>query len=330
MEVGKETGKGEQVVKKPLLVIVGPTAVGKTDLSIELARQFDMEVVSADSMQVYIGMDIGTAKVSPEIRREIPHHLIDICTPDEPYSVAQFQRDAVEAIAQIHARQKVPVMVGGTGLYVRSVTHGYLFSQAPQDQQVRQKWRQFLQDHSPQALHDQLAQRDPETAQRLHPNDTKRIIRALEVYELTGVPFSQWQRQQTHQQPWYNVLTIGLWMERSLLYERINRRVDAMLEQGLVEEVAGLLAQGYDESLPSMQGLGYKEIIAYLKGRWTLEEAVTELKKRTRRFAKRQYTWFQRQHDVHWFQVGEKGWVENFPEIHRLVAGKFYTSDEYT
>ncbi|MFO7264139.1 MAG: tRNA (adenosine(37)-N6)-dimethylallyltransferase MiaA [Bacillaceae bacterium G1] len=317
-------------MKKPLLVIVGPTAVGKTDLSIHLARQFDMEIVSADSMQVYIGMDIGTAKVSPEIRREIPHHLIDICYPDEPYSVAQFQRDAVRAIEDIHGRQKVPLMVGGTGLYVRSVTHGYLFSDAPKDETLRNKWKAFYQTHGPQALYAQLAARDPETAQRLHHNDVKRIIRALEVQELTGVPFSRWRQQQAEQQPWYDVLTIGLWMERSLLYERINRRVDRMLEQGLVEEVAGLLAKGYDESLPSMQGLGYKEIIAYLKGRWTLEQAVAELKKRTRRFAKRQYTWFRRQHDVHWFEVGEEGWMANFPEIQQLVAGKFYATDEYT
>lgn len=317
-------------MKKPLLVLVGPTAVGKTDLSIHLARHYDMEIVSADSMQVYIGMDIGTAKVPPEIRREIPHHLIDICYPDEPYSVAQYQRDAVAAIEQIHGRGKIPLMVGGTGLYVRSVTHGYLFSQAPMDETIRNKWKEFFQAHGQQALYEQLEARDAETARRLHPNDVKRIIRALEVYELTGLPFSQWQKQQQRQEPWYDVLTIGLWMERPLLYERINRRVDRMLEEGLVDEVARLLEKGYDESLPAMQGLGYKEIIAYLKGRWTFEQAVSELKKRTRRFAKRQYSWFRRQHDVHWLQVAEKGWLEKFPEIQRLVAGKFIGADEYT
>jgi len=205
-----------------------------------------------------------------------------------------------------------------------------LFSQAPKDDEVRKKWQQFLAIHGPQPLYEQLAARDPETARRLHPNDTKRIIRALEVQQLSGIPFSQWQKQQTEQQPWYDVLTIGLWMERPLLYERINRRVDKMLEEGLVDEVAGLLAKGYDESLPSMQGLGYKEIIAYIKGRWSYDEAIYELKKRTRHFAKRQFTWFKRQHEVQWVQVGEKGWLENFPEIHRLVAGKFYAFDEYT
>ena len=317
-------------MKKPLLVLVGPTAVGKTDLSIQLARRFNMEIVSADSMQVYIGMDIGTAKVSPEIRYEIPHHLIDICYPDEPYSVAQFQKDAVAAIGEIHARGKIPLMVGGTGLYVRSVTHGYLFSHAPMDENIRSKWKNYGQVHGPQALYEQLVARDPETARRLHPHDVKRIIRSLEVHELTGLPFSQWQKQQQEQQPWYDVLTIGLWMERPLLYERINSRVDRMMNAGLVDEVARLLAKGYDESLPAMQGLGYKEIIAYLKGRWTLEQAVAELKKRTRHFAKRQFTWFRRQHDVHWLKVGEKGWVENFPEIQRLIAGKFIEIDEYT
>jgi tRNA dimethylallyltransferase len=318
------------VVKKPLLVIVGPTAVGKTDLSVALAKTFGMEVISADSMQVYKGMDIGTAKVSPKIRQQIPHHLIDICQPDEPYSVADFQRDALKAIEHVHQRKRIPLMVGGTGLYVRSVTHGYLFSDAPKDERIRKKWQTYSQQYGRQSLYERLREKDPETADKLHPNDEKRIIRALEVQELTGIPFSQWQHQHKEQKPWFDVMTIGLWMDRTLLYERINRRVDRMLEEGLVEEVKGLLAQGYDESLPSMQGLGYKEIIAYLKGRWSLEQAVTELKKRTRHFAKRQFTWFRRQHEVHWVKVGEAGWMEKFPEIQRLIAGKFYSFDEYT
>ncbi len=317
-------------MKKPLLVIVGPTAVGKTDLSVAIARVLDMEVISADSMQVYKGMDIGTAKVPLEIRQQIPHHLIDICQPDEPYSAAEFQRDALKAIEQIHQRKRVPLMVGGTGLYVRSVTHGYLFSDAPKDQQIRDKWQAFSQEYGSQRLYEQLMKNDPETAHKLHPNDQKRIIRALEVQELTGLPFSQWQKQQKEQEPWFDVMTVGLWMERKLLYERIHRRVDRMLQEGLVEEVRGLLAKGYDESLPSMQGLGYKEIIAYLKGQWSLEEAVYELKKRTRHFAKRQFTWFQRQHEVHWLKIGEGGWEEKFPEIQQLIAGKFYPFDEYT
>jgi len=313
----------------PVVFLMGPSCSCKTALAVELVQRWPLEIINVDSALVYRGLEIGAAKPEPDVLAKAPHRLLGFRDPAEPYSAADFRTDALREIAAIHAAGRVPLLVGGTMLYFRALRDG-LADMPPADETVRARLTEEAGRLGWPALHARLAEVDPDTAARLKPNDRQRLQRALEVYELTGVPFSQWQRQQTHQQPWYNVLTIGLWMERSLLYERINRRVDAMLEQGLVEEVAGLLAQGYDESLPSMQGLGYKEIIAYLKGRWTLEEAVTELKKRTRRFAKRQYTWFQRQHDVHWFQVGEKGWVENFPEIHRLVAGKFYTSDEYT
>lgn len=288
-----------------LLVLVGPTAVGKTRYSLEIAETFQCEILSGDSMQVYRGMDIGTAKATPEERKRIPHHMIDIVDPDEPFSVSEFQRMARAKIAEIHERGKLPFLVGGTGLYVEAVCYDFSFGGTGENRAFREAMKQKALAEGTAALHRQLAEVDPESAKRIHPNDLRRIIRALEVYEQTGVPLSQTFRKGEKKSP-YELCVIGLHMEREKLYRRIEERVDRMIEAGLVQEVERLLAQGVPEDAISMQGLGYKEIIPYLRGEQTLEEAVAILKRNTRRFAKRQWSWFRRMPDIIWIDVGNE------------------------
>ncbi len=307
-----------------LLTIVGPTSVGKTALSLELAKRFDGEIISGDSMQFYRGMDIGTAKATEAEREAIPHYLIDICDPDEEFTVADFQRACVALIKDINARRKLPMLVGGTGLYVQSVIYDYKFSAAGEDEAYREEMKEFVAKYGKEALHAKLAAVDQETANRSHPNDVKRVIRALEVHHVTGMPMSEYQTR-SEESP-YNLLLIGLTMDRTQLYERINRRVDAMVAEGLVEEVEGLLAKGYNASLRSMQALGYKEIIAYLEGQMAREEAIELIKKRTRNFAKRQLTWFRAMKDIIWFDVtpiNGQPLASIYESIYETVAGKF-------
>jgi tRNA dimethylallyltransferase len=305
-----------------LLVLVGPTAVGKTKLSLHLALQYDCEIISGDSMQVYRGMDIGTAKATEEERRLVPHHLIDIHDPDYPFSVAEFQERARQLIVELNTRGKLPFIVGGTGLYVESVCYGYEFSKGGMDERFREQLREYALTHGEEALHQRLRTVDPETASRLHPNDQRRVIRALEIYHLTGKTMSEHLAGQKKQSP-YELCIIGLTMERDLLYKRIEDRVDDMLEQGLVSEVQGLLDQGYSSDLVSMQGLGYKEIAGYLEGKYSLDEAVFLLKRNTRRFAKRQLSWFRHMKDIEWVDVTDQ---ENFSDhlkaIHAIIARK--------
>lgn len=310
--------------KERVLAIVGPTSVGKTVLSLELGRRFAGEIISGDSMQFYRGMDIGTAKATEDERLIIPHHLIDIRNPDEEVTVAEFQQLCTERITDINDRGKLPMLVGGTGLYVQSVLYDYKFSTAGEDEAYREELTVFAETHGREALHAKLLAIDPETAGRLHPNDVKRIIRALEIYHVTGTPMSQYQSR-SEESP-YDLLLVGLNMDRALLYERINRRVDIMIAEGLIEEVKALMAQGYDASLRSMQALGYKEMFAYLNGAITREEAIELLKKRTRNFAKRQLTWFRAMKDIVWFDVtpvGEDIPVSAYEAIYKTVAGKF-------
>lgn len=313
-----------------LLVLVGPTAVGKTALSLEIARAFDCEIISGDSMQVYRGMDIGTAKVLPEERAGIRHHLIDIRDPDEPFSVSDFQREARAAISDIQARGKLPFIVGGTGLYIQSVCYAYEFHEGGADPAFRARMHAFAEAHGNGALHRKLAEIDEETAARLHPNDVRRIIRALEVYEQTGMTMSQLLAAQTRESP-YRLCMIGLMMERDKLYDRIEQRVDEMIRQGLVEEVRRLLDRGFDASMTAMQGLGYKEIAAHLRGELSLPEAIDLLKRDTRRFAKRQLSWFRRMPDIHWVDVtdAEKK-EEHLRTISGIIAGKFCNVSEYS
>ncbi|WP_232699967.1 tRNA (adenosine(37)-N6)-dimethylallyltransferase MiaA [Brevibacillus daliensis] len=296
--------------KENLVVIVGPTAVGKTALSLTLAQHFNGEIISGDSMQVYRQMDIGTAKATEEERSLIPHYMIDIMEPDEEFSVAIFQAKARQLISEINHRGKLPFIVGGTGLYIQSVTHSYQFSEADQDPELRDRLQLFADTEGVEALHRRLREHDPITADRLHPNDVRRVIRAIEIYELTGKRMSDHQHQAAYSP--YNLKIIGLTMERSKLYERVNHRVDLMIEAGLVEEVRQLLDLGYSPDLLAMQGLGYKELIPYLYGEITLDKAISDIKQRTRHFAKRQLTWFRRMPEISWYDLTE-------PESHEQV-----------
>jgi len=288
-------------MKEKLLVLVGPTAVGKTALSIKLAHSLNGEIISGDSIQVYKGMDIGTAKITVDEMKGIPHHLIDILEPDEPFSVNDFQKRARRLITEINQRGKLPMIVGGTGLYIQSVIYDYQFSEARQNQELRDQLVAFATSKGKEALHKRLAEIDPVTASRLHPNDVKRVVRAIEIYQQTGTTMAEYQ-QRASVSP-YQLCFLGLTMERSKLYERINHRVDLMVEQGLFEEVQSLLGRGYDLSFSSMQAIGYKEIIAYLEGNISKEESIELLKKNSRHFAKRQLTWFRSMKEIHWIDV---------------------------
>lgn len=313
-----------------LLVLIGPTAVGKTNLSLKLAELYNAEIISGDSMQVYRGMDIGTAKASLEERQRIKHHLIDIRQPDESYSVSDFQLHARKSAQDIARRGRLPFLVGGTGLYVEAACYDYQFTDAPSDEVYRKTLQETADQFGVNYLHDQLKRVDPVSAQKIHPNNVRRVIRALEVYEVTRIPLSEHMKNQT-KKPYYQLCIICLTMDRSKLYERINARVDLMMEQGLVEEVENLLAQGYDRSLVSMQGLGYKEIAAYLHGECSREQAVHDLKQGTRRFAKRQLSWFRHMKDVAWVDVtDEQKNTEHLHTIRAIIAGKFGSDAEYT
>lgn len=313
----------------PLLALVGPTAVGKTELSLAIAERYGCEIISGDSMQVYRGMDIGTAKASPEDRARIPHHLIDIREPHEPFSVSDFRNLAEAAIRDIAARGKLPFIVGGTGLYIQSVLYEYDFPEGGKDESYRRELREYAESRGPEALHGRLREIDPETAGRLHPNDVRRVIRALELYRLTGVTMSEHLRRQRRTSP-YRLCLIGLTMEREELYRRIEARVDRMIAEGLVEEVAALLKRGCTEQMTAMQGLGYKEIAAYLNGKMSLAEATDLLKRNTRRFAKRQLSWFRGMKEVQWVHLGD---ADNFSEklnaIDDIIAGKLAPCTEY-
>ncbi|MDD4179454.1 MAG: tRNA (adenosine(37)-N6)-dimethylallyltransferase MiaA [Candidatus Margulisbacteria bacterium] len=289
------------------LVLLGPTAVGKTKLSIELAKTFNAEIISADSMQVYRGMDIGTAKPTLEERQGIPHHLIDVRNPDEEWTVSDFVGEVQNLKVKIKNKGKIPIIVGGTGLYLWSLLEGFAFPISPADKEVRAR----LEQRPTATLYAQLSMIDPEAAGKIHANDKKRIIRALEVYELTGKPISELQRLRQINSPHLSVgnnefFVIGLNLPREELYPRINARVDNMIAKDLIDEVKGLLAKGFSKGLNSFQALGYKEVIEYLDGKWTKDQLIDELKKRTRHFARRQMTWFRRFKDVQWFSPDEK------------------------
>jgi len=281
---------------KPKIVILqGPTGVGKTETALALAHHVPVEIVNADSLQFYRFMDIGTSKPRPAQQQMVPHHLFSILDPDEHFHAARYMELARKIIEEILGRQHVPLVVGGTGLYIRALTRG-LVNAPDRNEGLRTQLRR----HSSAALFAELERVDPDTAQRLKPNDTLRIIRALEVFYQTGRPISA---AATAAAPQYNALVFGLYLEREELYRRIEARVDAMLAAGLVDEVKRLLARGVPREATAMQALGYKEIAAYLKGETTFEEAVRLLKRNTRRFAKRQFTWFKREEGIRWLDV---------------------------
>jgi len=293
------------MIKKPVVVIVGPTASGKTKLSIEIAKLMDGEIVSADSMQIYRYMDIGTAKPTIYERQNIPHHMMDILDPAEQFSVAEYQKMAVDIISDIHKRQKLPIIVGGTGLYIKSLLYPMNFTDAYQDLEYRKQLQETANIKGRDYLYQQLKMVDPSTASRLHPNDVRRVIRALEVYHITGKPMSHYSQNLKNMDFRYNTAMIGLVMDRVKLYERTNKRVDIMIENGLLNEVKNLLDKGYSRDMISMQGLGYKEIIDYYQGNLSLEEAIYIIKRETRRYAKRQLTWFRAQKGIKWINIDE-------------------------
>lgn len=290
---------------RPLVLgIVGPTACGKTALSLALAREMPIQVVCMDSMQVYQGMDIGTAKPTKEERAQVPHHMLDIRPPEAEFSVAEYREEAAAAIDSILSRGAIPLLVGGTGLYLRALSLPLDLGGTPKDEAVRQRWQDYLDEKGKEALHDALRRVDPPTAQRLHVNDTRRVIRALEVHELTGKRFSDQQMPGYDEGPYRFLLFAPDW-ERKKLYQRINQRVDIMLKEGLVEELRGLMAGGLSPEAQSMQGLGYKELLPYLGGEMDLDTAADLIKRRTRQYAKRQLTWFRKDKRIHWLPPDE-------------------------
>lgn len=286
--------------KKPLVILTGPTAVGKTALSIKLASKIGGEIISADSMQVYRQMDIGSAKIKPEEMGGIPHHLIDILEPEEEFNVCLFEKLALEAMEQIYERGHIPVVVGGTGFYIQALLYQIDFTEEETDTAYRDKLWQLGEEKGNHYLHELLRKVDPESAEEIHENNRKRVIRALEFYENSGKPISTHNKEQRQKTSAYNSCYFVLTDDRKKLYERIESRVDQMLSKGLVDEVRTLKERGCNASMVSMQGLGYKEILEYLDGRCSLLEAVEKIKKETRHFAKRQLTWFRREKDVIW------------------------------
>lgn len=292
---------GEPEDKPRLVVILGPTASGKSELAVSLAERFDGEIVNADSMQVYRWMEIGTAKPSPGLRQRVPHHLLDLVEPDHPFSASDYRQEAARLIADIHRRGKRVFVVGGTGLYIKSLLQGLVDSPSG-DESIREELEEVARRDGGEALLRQLAEVDPVTARRLHPNDQLRIIRAIEVYRLTGSPISRLRSEHGFGGDYYRALKIGIRVPREELYQRIDRRVERMVAEGLVREVEGLLARGYHPGLKSMRAIGYKEACAFLAGECTLEEAVRLIKRDTRHYAKRQETWFKRDEEIKWVE----------------------------
>jgi tRNA dimethylallyltransferase len=296
----------------PLVVIVGPTGVGKTEVAIRLGARFPVEVVSADSRQVYRGMDIGTAKPTREQREAVPHHLIDVVKPDERYNAHRFRVEARRAIAAILERGRLSLVVGGTGLYVRALLRG-LRPAPPADPEVRRQLRELARREGLPTLHSMLRAVDPEAAERIHASDPMRILRALEIHRLTGAPMgapSHWRQGR----PEWTLLLVGLTRPRSSLYAHLASRVESMVCRGLREETRQLLAAGYDATLPAMLGIGYRHFVKVLRGQWSEVDAIRAMKRDTRLYAKRQWTWFAREPEIRWVDVEASGGVEGAAE----------------
>ena len=301
----------EHISKKPMVVLTGPTAVGKTKASIGLARAIGGEIISADSMQVYKHMDIGSAKIRPEEMNGIPHYLVDVLEPWEEFHVVRFQQMAKSAMEKIYANQHIPIIVGGTGFYIQALLYDIDFTENDGDDGYRQALEEEARKHGAQALHDRLREVDPAAADQIHANNVKRVIRALEFYHQMGEPISRHNEKERQKESPYEFVYFVLNDDRKRLYDRIDRRVDQMLSEGLIDEVKSLRDMGCTRDMVSMQGLGYKEILAYLCGELSLEEAVYLLKRDTRHFAKRQITWFKREREVIWIDKGDYEYDED-------------------
>lgn len=305
-----------------MIAIVGPTAVGKSELALHLAQYFPIEIISADSRQVYRHMDIGTNKPTLAERAAVTHHVIDVVEPDENFSLAMYHRLAIEALDAIHQKGKLPLLVGGSGLYVWSLVEGWEIPRVPPNQQLRRRLEVRAKQEGSHTLYQELQDIDPVAAEKINPSNIRRIIRALEIYQATGQPPSQLQRKRA---PCFSVLIIGLTLERSELYRKIDWRVDRMIQRGLVEEVEQLLKKGYSPSLPSMSGIGYKEIGQFLRGEMTLPESIDKIKYETHRLARHQYAWFRLNDSrIHWFDTGEaeaKGTIVALNKVKGLIEG---------
>lgn len=291
---------------KPLIIIIGPTAVGKSALGVELALALDGEIISGDSVQVYKRLDIGSAKPTKEEQKGIQHHLIDFLDPADAFTVARFQDLCTKQIADIKARGKTPIVVGGTGLYIRSILDGFVFPEEG-SAEIKSKWLHYCKINGNVNLHRQLAAKDPLSAKKLHYNDTARIIRALEIFEITGKPLSE---QRSYQEKEYleldeSICYIGLKAPREVIYARINQRCEEMVKHGIIEEVLGLLCDGYSPNIKSLQSIGYRHVADYARGFVTLDEMLRIFQRDTRRFAKRQLTWFRRDPRIQWFDIME-------------------------
>ncbi len=301
----------------PLLIILGPTATGKTQVAVEVAAGLGGEIVSADSMQVYRELDIGTAKPTAEERRRVPHHLVDVVDPGEAFNVARFQQMALKAIRDIHRRGRLPLLVGGTGLYIRALAEGFVVGQAPPDWDYRRRLEKVAARRGTDHLHRCLSQVDPEAAREINQADLKRVIRALEVFRQTGTPKTQLEHRNPPTD--LDLLKVGLDRPREELYRRIDIRVERMIESGWIEEVRRLLNRGLEDWVASSQALGYRHLAAYVRGHRGLEETIRLIKRDTRRFAKRQLTWFRRERGVIWVPAGPPA----VPDIASLAAGKW-------
>lgn len=309
--------------KTLLVVLVGPTAVGKTEIAIEVAKKVNAEIVSADSMQIYRYMNIGTAKPTKEEQQGIKHHMIDIINPDEDFSAADFQLMANQSIEDINKKNKIPILTGGTGFYINSVCYNYTFSESERDDSFRQELEDQAQKYGKDFLHKKLESLDPVSSKKIHPNNLRRVIRALEVCIKTGKPFSYYEEKTKKQDTPYDLLMIGLTRPREELYQRINKRVILMIQQGLIEEVESLLKMGFDKNLNSMQGLGYRQIIDYLEQKISKDEATDLIARDTRRYAKRQYTWFLRDKNIIWYDVSKEGKKKIVANIINKIEGKY-------
>ncbi|WP_024622357.1 tRNA (adenosine(37)-N6)-dimethylallyltransferase MiaA [Metaclostridioides mangenotii] len=308
--------------KIPIIILTGPTAVGKTDLSIELAKALDAEIISADSMQLYEYMDIGSAKVSKEEMDGVKHYMIDEVKPDYPFSVSEFQQRSKKYIEDIHKRGKKVIITGGTGLYLNSLIYEMDFGKSKANTELRDKLQLELEEKGSDYMHDKLRDLNEDAANRIHKNNTKRVMRALEV-ELNGEKMNDFSKDLKFNENYYPIIII-LNRDRANLYNRINLRVDIMLENGLIDEVKGILDMGYNKDLISMQGIGYKEILKYLDGEYTYEEAVEIIKRDSRKYAKRQITWFKRYKDAPWFDVEILNSKELKKEILQYIEKMLY------
>jgi len=308
----------DNLVKPKIIIICGPTALGKTSTAIHLAGNYNGEIIGADSMQIYRYMDIGTAKPTPDEQSRVAHHMIDLIDPDEHFDARQFAEMADEKIMKLYFRGVIPFVVGGTGLYIKALVNG-LFKAGRADIRMRERLQEQARIFGLDFLHQRLRRYDPDTAARIHPNDSYRIIRALEVYELTGKTITSFRREHGFKDNRFTVLKIGLHINREVLYSRINQRVDAMIEAGFLNEVKGLLDMGYSEDLKSMQSIGYRHLVNFIKGRVSWDEAIRTLKRDTRRYAKRQLTWFKADPEMIWTESGQieeiRGLIKKFLQV---------------